>query len=174
MVTKSKQAYQERTMTNFQCSSPGRVPVFTDNKAMKINCIVIHIYQIYSLFKLPYFDALYLHSSIIPLPCRVPLILGIPELLRPVAVLIIPGFRVASITYPIREESIRPTNSHINNEVKLKCRKKWPYNFFAQQKFTPSFEWEVGIEIWVKNWQLNTFPVSHHVLYFKPSVLLNY
>ena len=72
------------------------------------------------LLKLPDSHTLNLHGSIVSLPGRIPLILSLPELLRAITVLVIPGLGISFIAYSIREETICSTNCDVDDEVKLK------------------------------------------------------
>ena len=79
-----------------------------------------YITQLSFLLKLPDSHTLDLHGSIVSLPGRIPLILSLPELLRAVTVLVIPGLGISFIAYSIREETICSTNRDVDDEVKLK------------------------------------------------------
>ena len=85
-----------------------------------------YITQLSFLLKLPDSHTLDLHGSIVSLPGRIPLILSLPELLRAVTVLVIPGLGISFIAYSIREETICSSNCDVDDEVKLKIYGKKP------------------------------------------------
>ena len=89
-----------------------------------------YITQLSFLLKLPDSHTLDLHGSIISLPGRIPFILSLPELLRAVAVLVIPGLGISFIAYSIREETICSSNCDVDDEVKLKICSKETSNDF--------------------------------------------
>ena len=92
-----------------------------------------YITQLSFLLKLPDSHTLDLHGSIVSLPGRIPLILSLPELLRAVTVLVIPGLGISFIAYSIREETICSTNRDVDDEVKLKiCGKETSNDFHFQ------------------------------------------